>query len=214
MLFFDVHTHFNALQKFFFSIVNTYPDTVDFWMPFSIGIHPWFINVETLAQELLIVEEKSQETTCYALGECGLDTVCQVDLDLQKEVFKKHIQLSEKYNKPIIIHCVKALDEIIAFRKELKPQQVWLLHGFNSSLQVAQSLFKNGIYMSIGAAILQNKKLQEVVHAMPVSAILLETDNSEISIIEIYKKVAVVRGIPLEILQQQIKQNFNTIFKK
>ena len=208
MLFFDVHTHFK------FSIVNKYPDAVDFSMPFSIGIHPWFINIETLSQELLVVEEKLQETNCYAIGECGLDTVCQIDLDLQKEVFKKHIQLSEKYKRPIIIHCVKALDEIIAFRKELKPKQVWILHGFQSSFQVADSLFKNDIFIAIGAAILQNKKLQETVYKMPLSAILLETDNKEISIIEIYKKVAVLKGVPVEILQQEIKHNFNSIFKR
>ena len=49
-------------------------------------------------------EEKLKAEKCFALGECGLDKITASDFELQKEVFKKQIQLSEKYKKPLIIH--------------------------------------------------------------------------------------------------------------
>lgn len=213
MYFFDVHTHNKPFSDEVFYIENKYPNATDFSKPFSIGIHPWFIKKENLEIEFLIIEEKLQNKNCFAIGECGLDRITETDFELQKEVFRKHIQLSEKYKKPLIIHCVKAHQEIIALKKELQPTQIWILHGFNKNLQVAESLLKNGIVISIGAAIINNKKLQEVVSKVDISSILLETDNAEVDIKEIYKKVAELKSKEVEELQQEIKQNFKSIFK-
>lgn len=211
--FIDVHTHKNSLSENVFSIENKYPNSLNFTTPFSIGIHPWFINKENLEKEFLVVEEKLKDKNCYAIGECGLDKVTEVDFQLQKEVFKKQILLSEKYKKPLIIHCVKAHQEIIEFKKELKPLQIWILHGFNKNLQVAQSLLKNEIILSFGAAIINNNKIQEVVQEISLNTILLESDNSEINIKEIYNKVAILKSIEVLALQQKIKENFTKIFK-
>jgi TatD DNase family protein len=81
----------------------------------------------------LIIEEKLKDENCFALGECGLDKITASDFELQKVVFKKQIQLSEKHQKPLIIHCVKAHQELIEIKKELKPKQVWIFHGFNTN---------------------------------------------------------------------------------
>ena len=213
MCFFDVHTHNKSSSDEVFSIENKYPNATGFSKPFSIGVHPWFINKENLEKELRILEENLQNKNCFAIGECGLDKITETDFELQKEVFKSQIQLSEKYKKPLIIHCVKAYQEIIALKIELKPTQTWLLHGFNKNLQVVESLLKNGIAVSIGAAIINNIKLQEVVSKIPLSSILLETDDSKIEIQEIYHKIAILKKIEVEELQQIIKENFTKIFK-
>jgi len=214
MSFFDVHTHKKSTQENVFSIENKYPNALDFTTPFSIGIHPWFVNEGKINEALLSVEEKLQEENCVALGECGLDRVSTTDFELQKFVFKKQIGLSENYQKPLIIHCVKAFQEIIEIKKEVKPKQIWILHGFHQNLQIAESLLKNRSILSFGAAIINNKKLQEVVLEIPLTSILLETDNAEIEIQAIYQKVAEIRKIEVEELQQQIHQNFKNIFKR
>jgi len=214
MSFFDVHTHKKSTQENVFSIENKYPNALDFTTPFSIGIHPWFVNEDKINEALLSVEEKLQEENCVALGECGLDRVSTTDFELQKFVFKKQIGLSENYQKPLIIHCVKAFQEIIEIKKEVKPKQIWILHGFHQNLQIAESLLKNRSILSFGAAIINNKKLQEVVLEIPLTSILLETDNAEIEIQAIYQKVAEIRKIEVEELQQQIHQNFKNIFKR
>ena len=214
MFFFDVHTHKESFSENVFSIENKYPNSTDFTTPFSIGIHPWFIQTENVTKELLIIEEKLQDENCFALGECGLDKVTATDFELQKIVFRKQVQLSEKHKKPLIIHCVKAFQEIIEFKKELKPHQIWILHGFHKNLQVAESLLKNGIVVSFGAAIIHHKKLQEVVSKISTSSILLETDNTSIDIKEVYQKIAALKEITVEDLQQKIKQNFVSLFPR
>ncbi|ARV15338.1 TatD family hydrolase [Polaribacter sp. SA4-12] len=215
MFFFDVHTHKRSSSKNIFSIENKYPNATDFTKPFSIGIHPWFIKPENVEKELLIIEKKLKEDNCFAIGECGLDKITETDFELQKEVFKKQVELSEKYQKPLIIHCVKAYQELIEIKKELKPKQVWILHGFNKNYQVAESLLKNGIILSFGTAIIKNKKLQEVVSKVAISSILLETDNDlNIDVKEVYQKISEIKKITVEELQQKIKQNFKSIFKK
>ena len=214
MFFFDVHTHKTSSSEIVFSIENKYPTSINFTRPFSIGIHPWFIKQENVAKELLIIEEKLHSENCFAIGECGLDKVNEVDFELQKIVFRKQIQLSEKYKKPLIIHCVKAFQEIIAFKKEFKPVQIWVLHGFNKNIQVAESLLKNGIILSFGSAIINNKKLQEVVSKVAISSLLLETDDTDIHIKQVYQQTAILKDITVEELQQKIAQNFKIIFKK
>lgn len=208
MDFIDIHTHKKRVSENVISVENKYPVSLDFSTLFSIGIHPWFINKNKIEQELLIVAKKLQHKNCVALGECGLDKAIKTDFELQKTVFKKQIQLSEKYKKPLIIHCVKAYQDIIAFKKELKPTQVWLVHGFNKNWQVAQSLLKNGILLSFGTAIINNKKLQEVVAKVPLEKLFLETDDKDSTIVEVYVKMAKLKGVPLEILQQKINENF------
>ena len=212
-MFFDVHTHKKYLLKNVFSIENKYPKDLEFTNPFSIGIHPWFIKLENIEKELLIIERKLKNKNCFAIGECGLDKISLIDFELQKEVFKKQIQLSEEYKKPLIIHCVKAHQELVEIKKELMPTQVWIVHGFNKNFQVADSLIKHGITLSLGSAILNNKKLQEVVSNIDISSILLETDDANIDIKEVYQKISELKKITVEELQQNIKQNFKSIFK-
>jgi len=214
MMYFDVHAHSYAEDKNVFSILNTYPNSSDFSKPFSIGIHPWYLHKETIEPELLIIEEKLQHKNCFALGECGLDKATNVDFEIQKDVFHKQVKLSEKYQKPLIIHCVRAFQEIIVFKKDLKPKQTWIIHGFNKNLQVAQSLLKNGILLSIGAAIINNKKLQEVLLHISLDAILIETDDTRFAVQEIYQKIAFLKKMEVEELQQKIEHNFKQIFKK
>ncbi|WP_299012696.1 TatD family hydrolase [uncultured Polaribacter sp.] len=214
MDFFDVHTHKKSATENVFSIENKYPNSSDFTKPFSIGIHPWFINELIIEEDLKFLEQKLSYKNCLAIGECGLDKLTKTDFNLQKRTFRKQIQLSEKYQKPLIIHCVKSFQEIIAFKKELKPKQVWIVHGFNKNLQLAQSLLKNNIILSFGKAIINNKKLEEVFKAMPITSILFETDNCQIDIQEIYGQASAIKKITLIKLQEHIKQNFNTIFSK
>ncbi len=214
MDFIDIHTHKKQLSENVFSVANKYPVSLDFTSPFSIGIHPWFINKNKIEAELIILAKKLQHKNCVALGECGLDKVIKTDFELQKTVFKKQIQLSEKYQKPLIIHCVKAYQDIVELKKELKPTQVWLVHGFNKNWQVAQSLLKNGILLSFGTAMINHKKLQEVVAKVPLEKLFLETDDKDDAIVEVYVKVAKLKGVPLEILQQKIQENFKQLFLK
>lgn len=212
-MYFDIHTHSTASSNQVFTIQNKYPTSDDFSKPFSIGLHPWFLKNETVEKDLSLLEEKLQHPNCFALGECGLDKVIETNFDFQKTIFIKQIHLSEKFQKPIIIHCVRAFQEIIDIRKKLKPSQSWIIHGYQKDKQLAFSLIENGFLLSFGAAVLKSAKVQEVISAISMDKIFIETDNAEVSIHEIYQKIANIKNFSIEKLKEQIHINFKHIFR-
>ena len=214
MQFIDIHTHTSSIQKDVFSIENKYPNSTDFSTPFSIGIHPWYISENTLQNDIKIIEEQLSSENCYALGECGLDRITDVDFSLQIKVFKQQIQLSEKYNKPLIIHCVRAFQEIIQLKKEMNPKQPWIVHGFNKNHQIAFDLIQHQICISFGESLLKNERLQETFSKLPLDFLFLETDTSEEHIEYIYNIASELRKTEKQDIINTVKQNFSRIFKR
>ncbi len=214
MHFINIHTHKRSAEKTVFSIENKYPNSTNFNNPFSIGIHPWYIVEPNLPNDLKIIEKQVTNNNCFALGECGLDKITPVDFSLQLNVFKQQIQLSEKHKKPLIIHCVKAFQELIQLKKELKPKQPWVIHGFNRNYQMALDLIQHQICLSFGKSLLKNTKLQETFSKLPLDFIFLETDDAKESIESIYDIASELRNNQKQEIIKTIKQNFSRIFKR
>lgn len=212
MFFFDVHTHFPGPQKNIISIVNEYPKDVSSNQHFSVGIHPRFISEEELEKEFQFLQKKINLKNCLAIGECGLDKLATTEYKTQLSVFKQHIEISEKHNKPLIIHCVRAYNDIINLKKMFNPKQPWIIHGFNKNHQIANDLIKNNIFLSFGNALSLNKKLQQIVKEIDSSKILLESDSSKKSIIDIYNTFASIKKQNINSVIEQINKNFNKIF--
>ena len=123
------------------------------------------------------------------------------------------MHLSEELGLPIIIHCVKAWNELRAIKRHLKPQQTWIYHGF-SKANLIEEVVQEGLMISIGAAVLTNKKLQDKIAWLPLDRILVETDDSDLSIEWIYEQVSALKNIPLPRLEKQIEENFKRVFTK
>jgi TatD DNase family protein len=68
--------------------------------------------------------------------------------------------------------------------------------------------------ISIGVAILSNVKLQKSLEMIPNDRLLIETDNSKMNILEVYKKVSEIKKISLLELENLIEDNFKRTFKK
>ncbi|MDP5092910.1 MAG: TatD family hydrolase, partial [Polaribacter sp.] len=88
----------------------------------------------------------------------------------------------------------------------------WIIHGYQKDKQLAFDLIRNGFYLSFGAAVLKSTKMQEVISAISMDKIFIETDNVDVSIQEIYQKIAFLKQISLVELQEIIHINFNNIF--
>ena len=149
---------------------------------------------------------------CLALGECGLDKRIEIPMELQISVFKKQLEIVKLTNKPIVLHCVAAFDELIAIKKELKISNPMLIHGFSKNEQVAKSLLNNGFYLSFGKYLLRNPDLEKVFTFASENQILLETDTIEESIYEVYEKAASIKGISIEDMKTIVFTNFSKIF--
>ena len=209
-MFYNLHTHKSTFQENVLEIVNQYPDAFDPEAAyFSIGIHPWHIDVEKTDEHLAVLEEKLPLGNCLALGECGLDKRIETPLGIQIEVFEKQLALAKKYKKPVILHCVSAYQEVIEIKKRLKMEVPMIIHGFSKNAQVAKSLLDNGFYLSFGKYLLRNPELASVFEEVPNSRFLLETDTIEETIFDVYEKAASIKKINME---ENVQANFRTIF--
>jgi TatD DNase family protein len=108
------------------------------------------------------------------------------------------------------LHVVKGFNEIIKLKKNLTPIQNWVIHGFNNYKQVNE-LLNNGFYLSFGKSILKNTKLQQVFIDCPIQKIVLETDDSNITIKKMYNFAAQLKDVSVDELTQHIRQNLNNI---
>jgi TatD DNase family protein len=213
MKFFNLHTHNFTNQETVLELVNQYPKEFDASITFySIGIHPWYIDEQRLEDDLQIIESKLQEPNCLALGECGLDKRIEIPLELQQKVFEKQLLLAQKYNKPVVIHCVASFQEIIAIKKQLKITVPMIIHGFSKNKQVAKQLIDNGFYISFGKYLLRNPELEAVFLSVPNDRFFLETDTVAESIEELYALATKYKNIEIEELQEIINKNFKTVF--
>ncbi|MGK4568628.1 TatD family hydrolase [Flavobacterium sp. 3HN19-14] len=215
MEYFNLHTHHFTNNPEIFELVNQYPDEFNPEIPFhSVGIHPWRIAENRIESELHFIKEKLSEKNCLAIGECGLDKRIETPFDLQIEVFERQLYLAEAFQKPVIIHCVAAFQEIIEIKKKLKISVPMIIHGFSKNVQVAKNLINNGFYISFGKYLLRNPELGDVFKSVPNDQFFLETDTIDEGISEVYQLAAKYKDLELEALKKIITENFNSTFKK
>lgn len=219
MDFFNLHTHKGTNQVNVLELVNQYPQEFDTAIPhYSIGIHPWYIVEDRLEADLAIIENKLKEHNCLAIGECGLDKRIDISLDLQQVVFEKQLLLAQKYNKPVVIHCVADFQEMVEIKKRLHISVPMIIHGFSKNEQIAKQLVDNGFYLSFGKYLLQSKSLgttlEMVFKNIPDNRIFLETDTVEDGIEKVYDLAAEIKGISILEMQEIISSNFRLVFGK
>ena len=199
MTFTDIHTHTETPAKG--TIYNCGCNYIAN-RSISVGIHPWNIG-DGWRNDFAQITDIARANNVIAIGECGLDTLkSPAPLELQEEIFRAHIQLSESLKKPLIIHCVKAYDRLITIHKETLPGQPWVIHGFRGKPQLATRLTKAGLFISLG-----EKFNPQSAKAIPVERLFVESDEQQSPIANTYAAIAAAKGIPVEQLAEQIKTN-------
>ena len=209
----DIHTH-NEHQEGI-EIQNLMP-SLDIKLHenrlYSIGIHPWYAKADTYAEELDRVANLAQLPQVKAIGEIGLDRVRGESLDFQRMVFRQQIEIAYRHQKPIIVHAVHCLDELIAIKKEYDKQVAWVLHAFSGNKQSMQQLCRHGFVLSFGYESLQKNKTIEAFREIALDSFFLETDDSTIAIEKVYEKAAQLKNISLSYLQKIQMNNYNSYF--
>ena len=212
-MFLNAHTHHFSHQSDVLDLYNQFPKALnDDAKLFSVGIHPAYIKTSSIEEELAIIRENLSNKNCLAIGEIGLDKLCETDFELQIDVFERQLQLASEYRFPVIIHSVRAYQEILHIRKKLKLTIPFIFHGFNKNEQILNQIIAQNCYASFGKNLLYNKNLQIIFAKLSANQFFLENDASEISIKEIYQFAAEIRNITIEELQLQQAQNWKTIF--
>lgn len=179
----------------------------------SLGLHPWYLSNHN--DDFVQIKALAVNSNVLAIGECGLDKVCKTDWALQTIVFELQIRLANELRKPLMVHCVRAFDEVSNLLIKTGSTVPVILHGYNKKIDIARKMINNGYYLSFGAALLNP--------TLPAAAVLsnispdryfLETDDAAVSIEQVYKKAAEIRNTDVDTIILQVRNNFHTVFKQ
>jgi len=132
-----------------------------------------------LDKELEWIEENKDK--CVAIGECGLDYNYVTDKKQEQiQVFKKVIKLTEKIDKPIILHTRKAEADVLEIVERSNLKKV-ILHCFNGRKHLIRKAAELGYFFSIPPIITRLQHFQTLVEIVPIEQLLTETDSPYLS---------------------------------
>lgn len=170
----------------------------------TVGVHPWHAAECSLpsAEEIMKAD---------AVGEIGLDKACGVDFEMQRALFVKQLELAERFEKPVVLHCVRAFEEVMTLLERHTLRAV-LFHGFIGSREQASRAVKKGYYLSFGARTEGSNKTIEALRETPLERLFVETDEADTTIEAMYLTIARLRGTEVEKLEQATAENYKRIF--
>ena len=172
--------------------------------PTMAGIHPWDAERELQLPDF---------TSCDIIGETGLDFACGVDRVAQERLFRAHLEVAERLEKPVVLHTVKSFEQTIKILTEYQLQNV-VFHGFIGSEQQAAEALRRGYYLSFGERSLRSPKTQQAIASTPLDRLFVESDDKpESNMIDIYTEVAKLKDITLTELSIHIYENYKRLFR-
>lgn len=143
----------------------------------TIGFHP--TELDDFKEEYFdFLEENIGNKKIVGIGEIGLDFhYDNTDKDKQILVFRRQLEIAEKYNKPIVVHSRDSIQETYNILSEYNLKGS--IHCFSGSVEMARLFVKLGYKLGIGGIITFKtaKNIKEVVEDIDLSYILLETDS-------------------------------------
>lgn len=178
-------------------------------VPLSIGLHPWHVDEGRTAQACCALIPWLSLPQVVAIGEAGIDRLRGGKLELQLAAFEMQARLADELGKPLIVHCVKAFDEVIRLHKTRFPHAPWIIHGFRGKAEQARQLLREGFFLSFG-----EHYHNEALRLCPPDRLFIESDESLISIDTLYARTATCRGIGAEVLKEQVNRNIKSLIQR
>ena len=146
----------------------------------TVGYHPSEVDVCDSSSIDFLKNVIMENKKIVGIGEIGLDYHYGSDdvlVDKQKNLFRKQMQLAQDLNLPVVIHSRDATLDTINILKEF-PKVHGVIHCFSGSVETAKEYIAMGYKIGIGGVVtFKNSKLSNVVSAIGISNILLETDS-------------------------------------
>ena len=140
----------------------------------AFGIHPWYIDDAPSNWAEKLADMLNQNQAAW-VGECGIDRLKNTDTARQINILRAHIELAKKFNRPLIIHSVKADSEMTALFHIL-PQRT-IFHSFTGSAEWGKSIQQHGFFIGLNFSILRKKNAAEILQQLNLQQLLLETDG-------------------------------------
>jgi TatD DNase family protein len=186
--------------------IHTHNPRTDVISPTMAGIHPWDAERELALPDF---------TECDIIGETGLDYAHPISKTLQKELSCKHLDMAQTLGKPIVLHVVRAMEDVLKIIDHYKEIKGVVFHGFIGSKEQAYECLKRGYFLSFGERSLRSPKSVEALRITPLSQLFCETDDNAPTRIEhIYNEVAKIKEITPEELLKNIEENYKNLFHR
>ena len=196
----------------------------------AVGVHPSYVD-QTTEQVFDEIEKMCIFPKTVAVGEIGLDYHWDDShRELQKEVFKRQLELAKKTDLPVVIHSRDSAKDTFDILKENRVDEIGgVMHCYSYGVELAKEYLKLGMFFGIGgvATFKNAKKLKEVIEFLPLESIVLETDcpylapepfrgkrNSSIYIKYVADAVADIKGVSTEYIIKKTSENANLLYRK
>ncbi len=142
------------------------------------GLHPCFC-ADHRQQHLDDLKNWAQREQPVAIGECGLDFYTGfVETESEQRLyFESQLSIARESDLPVVLHARRSVDAVLKCLRQAQVHQ-GVMHSFSGSLQQAKAAIDQGLMIGIGGAVTHQRanKLRGVVAALPLDALLLETD--------------------------------------
>ncbi len=193
----------------------------------SVGLHPNDNPDEVFDMEKF--EALAKDPRVVAIGECGLDYYRSVPgtglRAAQRARFLAHIALAQKVHKPLVIHCRDAHPDVLAILAETNPGVPIIIHFFTGTAELAQKYLSLGCYLSFPGPVTYADMYDASIKITPIHKMLVETDapyaapvpnrgkrNEPAYVMGVAAKIAVLKGITAQEVEQQTAQNASSVF--
>ncbi len=211
--------------------LDSFPGMLEMIQPYdnvyaSCGVHPLDVESDFSLEKL---QEYASHHRVVAVGETGLDYHYQPETaELQKLRFEQQVDIAVDLNKPLIIHTRNARKDTLDILKNGNAQKCGgVIHCFTEDLPFAQAAMELGFYISISGIVTfrQATELKEVVKALPLERLLIETDspylapvphrgkqNQPAYVVEVAAYIAQLKGTSLSEVGEKTSENFRRLF--
>ena len=193
------------------------------------GIHPQ--DIENIDKDILEIENLSTHKKVVAIGEIGLDYHYTKDKkEEQKYAFIKQIELANKVNLPIVIHCRDAyIDTIDILKNKILPNKRGVFHCCQLNMELIKDALNLGFNISFAGPVTfkNSKNVKECIDLIPLDRLQIETDapylspeplrgtrNNSINMKLTAQKIADLKQISLEELAKITYENTLRMFEK
>lgn len=190
------------------------------------GVHPWVVDATALDAQLEELKERLEGDDVVAIGECGLDKLCEVPLAVQERALDAQLRVASERDLPLVLHLVRAHGALLAALDELGRPVRGMVHGYSGSAEAALELCRQGLMVSFGGMVTnpRARRAREAACAVPLDHLLVESDapdhppasfgdtSAPAAILDVIDALAALRGEGRDAIARATAENARRLF--
>lgn len=194
----------------------------------AVGLHPHEAKDYNFSVEEELTQFIKKYPKVIAIGEIGLDYYYDYSpREVQKDVFRKQLDLAYRYHLPVIIHSRDAMQDTYEILKEYSGKVKGVLHSYSGSVEMAKAFITLGYFISLsGTVTFKNARVaKEVAQAISLDHLMIETDSpyltpepfrgkrNEPKLVRLVaEKISEIKDIPVSLVIKRTTENAKTCF--